>query len=270
MQVSGKVFVVTGAGNGIGREVTRQLLARGARVVALDLRGESLEEMAQLAGAPAEALSLHAVDVSDAAAVDAVMAEAMARFGAIDGLLNVAGIIQPFVKLVDLDVAAMHKVMDVNFWGVVHTTKALLPQLLARPEACIVNVSSMGGFTPVPGQAVYGASKAAVKLLTEALYAECRGSNVAVTVVYPGGVGTDIATNSGVMVAGGGHQPAQEAGAFPTTSAAEAGRIIVEAVEKGPYRVLIGKDAAMLDRLSRLSPRRATELIAKKMAALLG
>ncbi len=269
MQVSGKVFVVTGAGNGIGREVTRQLVARGASVVALDLRGGSLEETARLAAGPAERLSLHAVDVSDAAAVDAVLAEAMARFGAIDGLLNIAGIIQPFVKLVDLEVAAMHKVMDVNFWGVVHTTKALLPHLLARPEACIVNVSSMGGFTPVPGQAVYGASKAAVKLLTEALYAECRGSKVAVTVVYPGGVGTDIATNSGVMVAGG-EQPSQDVEAFPTTSAAEAGRIIVEAVEKGPYRVLIGKDAAMLDRISRLSPRRATELIAKKMAALLG
>lgn len=201
--------------------------------------------------------------------MEAVITEATARFGGIDGLLNVAGIIQPFVKLVDLEVVTMQKVMNVNFWGVVHTTKALLPQLLTRPEACIVNVSSMGGFTPVPGQAVYGASKAAVKLLTEALYAECQGTTVAVTIVYPGAIGTDIATNSGVALAGG-QQPAQDSGAFPTTSAAEAARAIVAAVDKGPYRVLIGKDAVMLDRISRLAPRRATELIAKKMAALLG
>ena len=78
------------------------------------------------------------------------------------------------------------KVMAVNFWGVVHTTKAFLPTLTARPEACLVNVSSMGAFAPVPGQTIYGASKAAVTLLTEGLYAELRESGVAVTVVFPG------------------------------------------------------------------------------------
>ena len=90
--------------------------------------------------------------------------------------------------------------MNVNFWGVVNMTKAFLPALLARPAAAVLNVSSMGGFLPVPGQAVYGASKAAVKLFTEALFAELHETNVAVTIVFPGGVATNITQNSGVAM----------------------------------------------------------------------
>ena len=99
------------------------------------------------------------------------------RFGAVDGLIHCAGIIQPFVKVKDLDHAAIDRVFNINWWGTLNLNRAFLPVLLARPAGHIVNVSSMGGFLPVPGQAVYGASKAAVKLLTEALYAECRSAS---------------------------------------------------------------------------------------------
>ena len=75
--------------------------------------------------------------------------------------------------------------LAVNFWGPVHTTKAFLPHLVARPRAHLVNVSSMGAFLPVPGQTAYGASKAAVRLLTEGLHAELAGTSVSVTVVFP-------------------------------------------------------------------------------------
>jgi short-subunit dehydrogenase len=269
VRIEGKTFLVTGGGNGIGREVVLGLLARGARVVALDLREGALEETVSLAGTGADALRTYAVDVADRNRVAAVVDEVAAT--GIDGLLNVAGIIQPFVTVAQLSYEDMAHVMDVNFWGVVHTTKAALPHLMARPEACLVNVSSMGGFCPVPGQSVYGASKAAVKLFTEALYAELRGTPVAVTIVYPGAIRTGIADNSGVVVAGAGADAqAQDAGGFPMTDAPQAAHRIIEAVAKGPYRLTIGKDAAMLDRLSRLAPQRATDLIAKKMASLLG
>jgi short-subunit dehydrogenase len=136
---------------------------------------------------------------------------------------------------------------------------------LARPEASIVNVSSMGALVPVPGQGAYGASKAAVKLLTECLFAELQGTNVAVTVVFPGAVGTRITENSGVEA------PAMPAGAQPKfTSAPDAGSQIVDAIEKGDFRVLIGGDARMLDRLSRLAPTRAITTVAKRMKESLG
>jgi short-subunit dehydrogenase len=271
MRIDGKVFLVTGGGNGIGREVVLGLLARGAQVAAVDLREDGLAETARLAGASVgDRLSLHPADVTDRERIASVVADAIAAHGAIDGLVNVAGIIQPFVKIVDLSFEDIERVMGVNFWGVVTTTKSVLPELLTRPEACIVNVSSMGGFTPIPGQSAYGASKAAVKLFTEGLYAELRGTAVAVTVVFPGAIRTGISENSGVTVGASGATAADaDTSGFPMTEPTEAARQIIEAITKGSYRVTIGKDATMLDRLSRLAPQRATDLIAKKMASLL-
>lgn len=269
MQVSGNVFAVTGGGDGIGRAVVLELLERGARVAALDLREEGLAETVRLAGAPADRLSTHVVDVSDAARVEAVAREVLAAHGAVDGLLNVAGIIQRFVPFTELALADIEKVMAVNFWGVVHTTRAFLPHLATRPEAALVNVSSMGAFVPVPGQTVYGASKAAVMLFTEGLYAELRGTPVAVTVVFPGGVATHITENSGVAIPGADRAAASE-GARAMTSAPDAARQVVDGMAGGAFRVVIGKDARMLDRLARFIPRRATDLVAKRMASLLG
>jgi short-subunit dehydrogenase len=264
MQLTDRVFVVTGGGNGIGREVVLELLRRGARVAAVDVRGDALAGTAALVSA-GDRLSTHVADLTDRAAVAALPDVVLAAHGQVDGLLNIAGIIQQFVPFAELDHAHMQTVLAVNFWGVVHTCEAFLPLLSARPEACLLNVSSMGGFVPVPGQTVYGASKAAVKLLTEGLYAELRTSTVAVTVVFPGGVATDIADHSGASVPGMGE------GDAPTslTAPAEAARQIVDAVERGRLRVVIGKDARLLDRLSRLMPTRTIDLVAKKMAALL-
>ena len=268
MQIADKVFVVTGGGNGMGREVVLELLRRGARVAAVDLNEAGLTETAKLAGA-GEKLTTHALNVADRKAVLALPATVIKAHGQVDGLFNVAGIIQPFVKIQDLDFDVMERVMNVNFWGVVNMSKAFIPELLTRPEAGLLNVSSMGGFLPVPGQAAYGASKAAVKLFTEALFAELQGTPIAVTVVFPGGVGTNITANSGVdttkMMA------AMEGKKLPkTVTAADAGRQIIEGMEKGAFRVRIGSDAKFMDRLSRLNPKRATLLIANQMKSLLG
>ncbi|UOE44071.1 SDR family NAD(P)-dependent oxidoreductase [Agromyces larvae] len=269
MDIRGKVFVVTGAGNGIGREVALQLLAGGASVAGVDLSEAGLAETSRRAGAGPR-FTTHTANITDRAAIEALPAAVTAEHGAPDGIVNVAGVIQKFVKVIDLPYDEIEKVMNVNFWGVVHMVKAFLPGLVERPSAAIVNVSSMGALAPVPGQAVYGASKAAVMLLTEALYAELLGSNVQVTAIYPGAIATDIASNSGVAIGGG--QTAEEAAASSTrkmTSAPDAGRVIVEAIEKGRFRATIGSDASMIDKISRLSPKRATEMIAKQMGDLL-
>jgi len=265
VHTSGKVFVVTGGGNGIGREVVLALLSRGARVAAIDVRAEALAETARLAGSRSDRLSSHVVDITDRAAVEALPEAVLAAHGQVDGVVNVAGIIQRFVRFADLPYEDIEKVFAVNFWGVVHVVKAFLPHLTSRPEACVVNVSSMGGFVPVPGQTAYGASKAAVKLLTEGLYAELRGSPVAVTVIFPGGVATGIAEHSGVAV------PSRQGGTGrqSLTTPADAARRIVDGIERGSYRVVIGRDARLLDRLARLVPRRATDTVARRMATLL-
>lgn len=267
MDVSGKVFVITGGGNGIGRELVLALLQRGSRVASVDLSEAGLAETARLAGSAAERLSSHAVNIADRAAVEALPAQVIAEHGQVDGIVNVAGIIQRFVRFTELGYDEIERVMAVNFWGAVNISKAFLPSLLERPEASLVQVASMGAFVPVPGQSVYGASKAAVKLLTDGLYAELRGTSVAVTGVFPGGVGTDIAKNSGAAIPG--RDASSEKPATKLTSAPDAARQIIAGIEKAAFRVRIGSDARMLDRLSRLMPKRSTELIADRMKSLI-
>jgi len=267
MKVAGKVIVVTGAGSGMGRELVLELLRRGARVAAVDLNETTLAATAAIAPTRAKDLATFVLNVTDKEAVEALPAQAIERFGQVDGVINNAGIIQPFVKLADLDYGAIDRVMDVNFRGVLYMTKAFLPVLMARPEAHIVNTSSMGGFLPVPGQTIYGASKAAVKLMTEGLYAEMAGTNVHVTVVFPGAVGTNITANSGVAIPTlGSDAQKMAARVLPADKAA---RIILDGMEKNAFRVLVGSDARFMDRLYRLHPKRATEFIAKQMRQLL-
>lgn len=267
MQIANKVFVVTGGGNGIGREVVLGLLARGARVAAVELSQERLDGTAKLAAA-GNRLSTHVVNVTDAAAVDQLPAAVIDAHGQVDGLLNVAGIIQRFVPFAELEVDDIERVLQVNFWGVVATVRAFLPHLLRRPEAALVNVSSMGAFIPVPGQSVYGASKAAVKLLTEGLHAELRDTPVRVTVVFPGAVATSITDNSGVKApaVAGANDNAANTKVLPPAQAAD---LIIRGMQKGAYRVLVGRDAQVMDWFTRLVPERAMTMIADRMAGLL-
>jgi NAD(P)-dependent dehydrogenase (short-subunit alcohol dehydrogenase family) len=268
MQIPGRVFVVTGGGNGIGREVVLGLLDRGARVAAVDLSEERLAGTVALAGPHKDRLSTHQVNVTDVEAVKALPQQVIEAHGTIDGLLNVAGIIQKFVHFSELETSEIERVMTVNFWGVVNMVSAFLPELLKRPQAALVNVSSMGAFIPVPGQTVYGASKAAVKLLTEGLHAELRKTSVRVTVVFPGAVATSITENSGVhipAVAGGSGNASNQKVLLP----AEAAKIIINGMEKGSYRVLVGPDARMMDWFTRLVPERAMTMIADQMSGLL-
>jgi NAD(P)-dependent dehydrogenase (short-subunit alcohol dehydrogenase family) len=259
MKLNDKVVLVTGAGSGMGREITLELVRRGARVIAVDMHQSSVEETAKLAGS---AVTPFTLDVTDRAAVAALPAQV----GTIDVLINNAGIIQPFVPIKDLTIQQAEKVMNVNFYGPFTLIKAFLPGLLARPEAHILNVSSMGAYAPVPGQSVYGASKAAIKLLTEGLRSELMGTNVGVTVVFPGAVATNITTNSGLAMP----DVDVDSSKFKSVPAPIAAKKMVDAIEKNKPRITVGKDATMMDRLSRINPIFAANLIYKKMKSLLG
>lgn len=264
MKLDGRVVVVTGAGSGMGRELTLQMVQRGARVAAVDLDEESLEQTKSIATKNVENFVLN---VTDQQAIKALPEKVIASFGQVDGLVNNAGIIQPFVKISELTREQAEKVMDVNFWGVFDLTKAFLPELTKRPEAQIMNISSMGAYAPVPGQSVYGASKAAVKLFTEGLRSELMDTNVGVTVVFPGSVATNIAENSGLEVPAGSDEQSQQFKPMPATDAAKQ---MLDAFESGKPRITVGKDATFMDRYSRLSPIGAANLIYKQMKSLLG
>lgn len=268
MNLDNKVILVTGAGGGIGRELVLELLNKGATVAATDLREGSLKELEISIGKKAKNLSTYKIDITDREAVERLPKRIIKTLGKIDGIINVAGIIQPFVAINDIEYEAVERVMNTNFFGTLHVIKSFLPLLLDRPEACIVNFSSMGGFLPVPGQGIYGASKAAVKLMSEALYAELKDTNVNVSVVFPGGTATNISANSGVEMASlDSSGPNKQS--YTMLPPNEVAKIVINGIEKNKLLIVTGKDSKMMNILYRLNPVFATNLIAKQMKSLL-
>jgi short-subunit dehydrogenase len=194
--------------------------------------------------------------------VEEFVDKAISQFGFVDGIINNAGIIQPFIKLNDLGYDAIERVIKVNFYGTLYITKSFLPHLLTRPASHIVNISSMGGFLPVPGQTIYGATKAAVKLLTEGLNSELKSTNVKVSVVFPGAIHTNIMGNSGLVTD---DKPLTKAQSARLTTPSKAAEIIIDGMEKDCYRILVGSDSKFLDFFYRLNPKAAASFISKKM-----
>ena len=268
MKVRNKVIVITGGGNGIGRELVLNLLAKGARVAAVDINASALQETVGLAGVMKDKLSTHVVNITDKEAVAALPAQVISKHGAVDGIINNAGIIQHFVRVNDLDYSAIERVMNVNFYGTVYMTKAFLPHFLLRSEAHITNISSIGGFLPVPGQTIYGAAKAAVKLFTEGLHSELSNTNVRVTVVFPGAIGTNIAANSGVELSLNSENSNKQRLIKPLAPY-KAARIIIDGMEKDHYQILVGRDSAFMDFFYRVSAKHAAKFISKLMQSLL-
>lgn len=268
MNISNKVILVTGAGGGIGKELVLGLLEKGAKIAAVDLRKESLQELLISAGKKSKKISTHVADITDQKAIEKLPSLVIKEQGKIDGIINVAGIIQPFVKINNLDYDAINRVMNINFFGTLYVIKSFLPYLLKRPEAHIVNFSSMGGFLPVPGQSIYGASKAAVKLMSEALYAELKDTNIKVSVVFPGATATNITGNSGIKMPET-SKDGKKQKEFPMLSPADAAKIIIDGIEKNKLQIFTGKDSKMMNMLYRINPVFATNLIAKQMKSLL-
>lgn len=270
MNVTQKVIVVTGAGNGMGRETTLELARRGATIAAIDINQTTLDETVALAGPLGSRISTHLVDVTNLEQVRALPAAVIALHGGIDGLINVAGIIHKFRKVNDLSYDEIHRVMNVNFYGTVHMVKEFLPHLLTRPAAQILNIASMGGYVPVPGQTIYCASKAAIKLFSEGLRAELTGTNVGVSILFPGAIATNISVNSGAATqAEVEAMSKQGTTTIKTTPADVAGKLIVGAFEGNPFHAFAGSDAKLMYWWGRLLPEGAANMIQKQMASLL-
>lgn len=269
MKVAQKTLVVTGAGGGIGGAICKLLVAHDAEVIGVDLNSKGLQATQEQLGDRASSFTPVELDITDRKAIDKFMAQLKKQQRSVAGLINCAGIIQPFKKVNDLDAADIERVMQINFYGTVNMTKAFLPVLLTRDEAHIANISSMGGFLPVPGQSVYGASKAAIKLFTEGLYAELLDTPVRVSVIFPGATRTNIAQNSRVMAPK--VSDAQTAKLQASSlSPDDAAQIIIDGIEHNRLYIYTGKDSRFMNKLYRLNPGYATRFIAQQMKSLLG
>lgn len=265
--LSGKTAVVTGGGSGIGRALAVALARQGCKVALLDVDRVGLEE--SVAAVPDADVSSHLCDVSDEAAVRDAAGAVTERFGGVHLVVNNAGVAHAGRPFWELPAEDFRRVLDVNFWGVVHGSRAFLPYLMAQPEAVLVNVSSLFGLLGVTRQSAYCASKFAVRGFTESLRMELRESapHVRAVTVHPGGVKTAIARNS--LPAGQSSDlHREEVRAFEQlarTSAPDAARQIVAGVQNGRSRVLVGTDAKLLDVLARSLPQGYTSLLLRQL-----
>lgn len=268
MELTNKTVVVTGAGNGVGRELALQLAKRGARVVCVDINAGALEETLKTAGENRVRLFAYTADIADPEVVKGLTNEVIGRFGAIDALVNNAGMIHPFLHVEDMDGAVAEKVMRVNFYGTLNMTMAFLPYLNTRAGAYVVNMSSAGALTPMPGETIYGASKAAVRLLTEGLRYELRTTGIRVMAVFPGGIDTNIIRNSGVFVVSSLDQLRAKLSFILLTPQKVAKRVL-SGMEHNRTRLVLGIDAVVMDVLCRFSPRLAPRLLYRWIDAVL-
>ena len=262
--LAGRTAVITGASSGIGRALAMLLAGRGCPIAIFDIDSEGLAETERLIG-DGRAVFSRKLDVSDRDAQLALAAEVRewspAPLGAV---FNNAGVTltQTIEGVSDED---FRWIVDINFWGVVHGTKAYLPWLIEQDSGAVVNTSSIFGIVSWPTQGTYNATKFAVRGFTEALRHELRGTGVHAVSVHPGGVNTNIVRGGRFYVddlGGVSHEQMQlDFARVARLSPEKAAEIIVRGVERGRGRVLVGSDARFVDLLQRLVPERYFDVV---------
>ena len=263
--VTDRVAAVTGAASGIGRALATNLAAKGCHLAISDVNEKGLEETASLVADKNVKVTTHIVDVANREQVYRYAEDVVKQHGRANIIINNAGVgVGDSIEEVSYE--DFEWVVGINFWGVVYGTKAFLPYLKKEPEGHVVNISSINGIVPNPLNGPYCSTKFAVKGFTETLSQEMRGTSVGVTVVHPGGIATDIVRNARLRKhLNPNKTPDEMATDFDEkvvrNTADFAARIIISGIEKNKQRVLIGGDAKLMDRMTRLFPVTATRFL---------
>jgi short-subunit dehydrogenase len=257
MNLKNKTAVVTGAASGIGRALGVRLAQAGCRLALADIDVQGLAETADMILKSGGYASMHPVDMANRDQVYAFADSVNGHHGNIHVLVNNAGVTLTAL-IEEMEEADFEWVMNINFWGMVHATRAFLQSLKSTGKAHIVNVSSVFGLCGIPTQAAYNSSKFAIRGFTESLNQELRGTGVSASVVFPGGIRTNIArngrfkSNSGLLKDKSDVIALHEKLSF--TSADTAAKRIIKAILKEKKRALIGLDAYLFDIIQRLFP----------------
>jgi short-subunit dehydrogenase len=269
---------VTGAASGIGRALALELAARGCDLALADRDEAGLQAVAAEIGqanGKTRKVSVHRVDVGEAEQIQAFAEAAIAAHPQLNLLVNNAGV--ALLGLFDeVEQTQMEWLININFWGVVHGTRAFLPHLSRQRAAHIVNLSSIFGIIAPPGQTAYSAAKFAVRGFSESLRHELAIANspVRVSVVHPGGVLTNIVRNSrtgaGVTDNARRVQSIERFDAIARTTPKAAAERIILGIEKNQPRILIGGDARFMDLLQRFRPATYWAALQKRIEKMAG
>lgn len=274
---TGRVCVVTGAGGGIGRALALGLADRGARLAISDVKEPGLAETAALAGDRGAEVHYATLDVSDAEAYAAYVDDVAGHFGVVNQVYNNAGIWLTR-SILDSDFEDYERVWSVDLWGVVHGTKLFLPHLIDSGEGYVINLSSINGILAQANTSHYCAAKFAVRGFTESLRLELQaaGHPVQALSVHPGGINTGIASSALRDAAKEGEELSERDLRLEKLynekilrmKPDDAAKVILDAVAHGKTRVLVGKDAKVIDLAVRAAPTLTLTLVGKVLQRL--
>jgi short-subunit dehydrogenase len=270
--INGSAAAITGAASGIGRALALELAAGGCDVAIADRDEAGLAAVAAELAARGRKVTTHRVDVSDPAQIQAFAQAATAAHPGLNIVINNAGVAL-LGQFNEIDQAQFEWLMNINFWGVVHGTRAFLPHLERQKAAHIVNISSIFGIIAPSGQTAYCASKFAVRGFSESLRHEfwLNNSPVQLTVVHPGGIKTNIVRNmrTGAAITDNARR-VESIERFDTefakTTSEVAAQTIIKGIEKNAPRVLIGNDAKFMDLLQRFRPGKYFKVMQRQLA----
>ena len=260
-----KTAIITGAGSGMGRYLAVLLAKAGCNVAICDINEDALAGTSKMVNHYNVACSTHTVDIGDKEEIDTLYEEVIQRHKTVDLLFNNAGItvLSNFENMPEKD---WDRVINVNFHGVVNLTRKFLSHLSERPEAALVNTSSIFGMITVPNQSVYHAAKFAVRGFTESITKEFKGTNLQIHAVHPGHIGTNILASakreesapdlSLVNIVGKNLSQEEQGKIFRENGMhpSRAAQIILEGVKAKKSRILVGLDAKIMDLSQRLTP----------------
>ena len=248
-----KVAVVTGAGSGIGQALALALAREGTELALSDINEKNVAATASECAAAGAKVRAYKLDVGSREAVYQHAADVVRDFGRVNLVINNAGVaVNASVR--ELSDADFEWLMNINFWGVIHGTRAFLPHVTASGDGHIVNVSSIFGMIGVPKQSAYNVAKFAVRGFTESLRQEMEieKAPVGISCVHPGGVRTNIAK----AARKGASDANKDLGAvfdkLAKTTPAKAAEVILRGVKKNEARIFVGADAKALDVMQRL------------------
>ncbi len=268
-----KVAAITGAASGIGRALALNLAGQGCNLAIADVNAAGLKETAAAARQHGVKVLETVVNVADRAAVHSWADEVVREFGKVNLIFNNAGVAHAGT-VEGSDYAEYEWIMNINFWGVMHGTKAFLPYLKATGDGHIINISSIFGLFAQPGMSAYNATKFAVRGFTEALRQELDmdACGVSASCVHPGGIKTNIAKtarmNDSLSKVTG--QDADTARSqfhdqLLRTTPEKAAEVILNGVRRNQRRILIGGDAVATDLMQRSLPALYQRLVVTTM-----
>lgn len=254
LTLTGSTTVITGAASGMGADIARLLARRRVHLALVDHNADGLAAVA--ADLEGTTVTTHVVDLRDDDAVFAAADEISAAHPRVNALITCAGS-SMLGDLEQLTMEEMRWLTDVNLWGTVSITKALLPALRAAPAAHITHLASVYALAAPAGRIPYSLSKFAVRGFSEALRHELEDTSVTVGAVYPAGVRTGIILHGRYAAAIDPAVAARAANAQAAmyhTEPADAAALIVRATERRRARTMVGREARLIDVLTRLAP----------------